>query len=227
VAEPDLAALESLLGLRFRDRSLLRCALTHSSLEAEQPGQVSNERLEFLGDAVLGLVIAAALYEGGDLDEGAMAKVRAAVVDTGALAGIARDLDLGRHLRLGRGEVASGGADKDSILADALEAVIGAMYVDGGIGPVREFILDRWDSLVMERAAAPGRRDYKTRLQEFLAQRGQVPEYTVTGTGPDHERSFTATVAVDGQVFGAGEGTSKKRAEREAARRALDRFARA
>jgi ribonuclease-3 len=216
-----MAELEAALGYTFTDPELLRRALTHRSLEAEDSRQVSNERLEFLGDAVLGLVVAHELFGAGDLSEGSMAKVRAAVVDVMALADIAREIDLGSHLRLGKGETASGGSDKDSILADAMEAVIGAMYVDGGLEAARSFIRTRWSSRIAERAAAPGQRDYKTRLQEELARDGRIPEYEVEGSGPDHDRRYRAEVVVDESVIGTGEGTSKKRAEQEAARVAL------
>jgi ribonuclease-3 len=215
---PDL---EETLGYTFANGSLLTLALTHRSLEAEDEQEFSNERLEFLGDAVLGLVIADELLANWDMDEGAMAKVRAAVVSEAALAGVARRLDLGDHLRLGKGELTSGGNDKSSILADALEAVIGAVFLDGGFDPARSFILGNWEDLVAERAVAPGGRDYKTRLQEVLARRGSVPEYSVGGIGPDHAREFTASVVVDGSTLGRGTGSSKKRAEQEAARQAL------
>lgn len=216
---PDL---ESALGHVFDDRSLLRLALTHRSLEAEDPAEVSNERLEFLGDAVLGLVIADVLHESWDLPEGSMAKVRAAVVDEAALAIVARRIGLGEHLRLGKGEEASGGYDKASILSDALEAVLGAVYLDGGFEAVRSVIRTHWLPMVAERAESPGERDYKTRLQEVLAQHTSVPEYSVTGRGPDHEREFTARVFVDGIELGSGSGGSKKRAEQAAARMALE-----
>jgi len=215
---PDL---EQILGYTFANGSLLTLALTHRSLEAEDEQEFSNERLEFLGDAVLGLVIADELLAGWDMDEGAMAKVRAAVVSEAALAVVARQLGLGDHLRLGKGEQTSGGRDKSSILADALEAVIGAVFLDGGFDPARRFILGNWEDLVAERALAPGERDYKTRLQEVLARRGTVPEYSVGGIGPDHAREFTASVLVDRSTLGIGAGSSKKRAEQEAARQAL------
>lgn len=216
-----MADLESALGYSFEDHGLVRLALTHRSREAEDVSEESNERLEFLGDAVLGLVIADLLLSSGGLAEGAMAKVRASVVDEGTLAAVAGELGLGTHLRLGRGEEASGGRAKPSILADTLEAVIGAIYLDGGIEAARRFIVTRWERRVAERATAPGLLDYKTRLQEILARRGQVPQYRVTGSGPDHSRRFTAEVLVSETVVGTGAGTSKKRAEQEAAREAV------
>jgi ribonuclease-3 len=215
-----VADLEARLGYSFDDQSLLDLALTHRS-HAEDAAGISNERLEFLGDAVLGLVIADELYSGGALNEGSMAKVRAAVVSEVALADVARDLDLGAHLRLGKGEQDSGGSDKTSILADSLEAVIGAIYLDGGFDSAHRFVVEFWEELVVDRTAAPGEQDYKTRLQEAVAKSGGVPEYAVAGVGPDHVREFTAEVTVGGSALGVGTGTSKKRAEQEAAREAL------
>ncbi len=217
-----MADFESDLGYTFKDAALLRTALTHRSWEAEHFTELaSNERLEFLGDAVLGLVVAGELYAAGDMSEGAMAKVRAAVVNEAALARMARRLGLGDHIELGRGEAASGGHDKPSILADALEAVIGAVYLDGGMEAAHSLVSALWADLIAERAAMPGERDYKTRLQEVLASTGRVPTYEVTGTGPDHDRSFAARVSVGDDLLGEGKGSSKKRAQQEAARRAL------
>lgn len=217
-----MADLEAALGHFFDDSSLLTLALTHRSLEAEAEGEVSNERLEFLGDAVLGLVVASELHETWDLPEGSMAKVRAAVVDEAALAGVAHSIGLGEHLRLGRGEEASGGRHKASILADTMEAVIGAVYLDAGFEAAGAVVLRHWKPLLAARVSEPGRRDYKTRLQEVLAQRGLVPAYEVSGTGPDHAREFSAVVEAGGEPLGAGLGRSKKRAEQAAARAALE-----
>jgi ribonuclease-3 len=218
---PEVTVAEA-LGYTFSDPQLLSMALTHRSYEAEFPDLPSNERLEFLGDAVLGLVIADMLYSEWDLVEGEMAKVRAAVVNESSLAMIARRIGIGPALQLGRGEESTGGREKPSILADAMEAVIGAIFVDGGLEEARSVILENWLPLVADRAVAPGRRDYKTRLQEILARDGVAPEYTVDGSGPDHARTFVATVGVAGRTLGVGMGTSKKRAQQEAARRALE-----
>jgi ribonuclease-3 len=218
----DLAALEQVLGYTFRDVSLLSRAITHRSYEGLESGDPANERLEFLGDAVLSVVVAAALYEDGSLREGEMTKVRLAVVNEATLASVADGLGLSAALRLGKGEEASGGRRKASILADTLEAIIGAIFLDGGLEPAQAFVLSRWSELIAERSAAPGGRDYKTRLQEVLANRGEVPAYHVAGEGPDHARRFDATVTAGGSLLGIGSGTSKKRAEQEAARRALE-----
>lgn len=199
-------------------------ALSHRSWCSEHPGTTSNERLEFLGDAVLGLVVTGDLYRRyPDHPEGQLAKTRAAVVSAAALAEVGRALELGDHLRLGKGEESSGGREKASILADAVEAVIGAVYLDGGLEAARRFVLDQLGDRIDEAASRPGARDYKTRLQEIAARDGhRPPVYEVTESGPDHHKRFHATVIVGDQVRGAGDGTSKKEAEQRAARAAWD-----
>ena len=230
-----MADFEATLGYSFDDPSLFLLALTHPSLEAEDPTATSNERLEFLGDAVLGLVIAAELHESWNMPEGSMSKVRAAVVSEPALAQLARQIGLGEHLRFGKGAEATGGSDKASILSDALEAVIGAIFLDAGFEAARGIVLRHWRPLLAARVEAPGIGDFKTRLQEVLAQSGRVPAYDVHGAGPDHDRVFAATVysvldpgpgiervvTVDADRLGAGTGGSKRRAQQEAAREAL------
>lgn len=215
-------SLEDELGHRFDDRGLLQLALTHRSVSADDPTREDNERLEFLGDAVLQLVVTEILYRSyRHLSEGEMAKVRAAVVSKPALSGIARSLRLGEHVELAPGEERSGGRDKDSILADALEALIGAVFLDSGLASARSVIEAQWSKVIAERAKSPGVKDYKTRLQEYLARDGLQPQYDVAGVGPDHDRTFTAHVAVDGSELGVGEGRSKKAAEQAAAQQAL------
>lgn len=200
-------------------------ALTHRSWCAEHPGDESNERLEFLGDAVLGLVVTDHIFDRyPDLPEGQLAKTRAAVVSAPTLAEVGRELHLGPELRLGKGEDASGGRDKASILADAVEAVLGAMYLDGGIEPVRELVIRSLDGRIERAAERPGSRDYKTQLQEIAAHDGFTPPvYELSESGPDHHKRFHATVAIGGLVQGAGTGTSKKEAEQKAARAAYER----
>ncbi len=211
------------LGHRFASPSLLLHALTHRSLESDDPSETSNERLEFLGDAVLQLVVTEFLFtEYPRLPEGEMAKVRAACVNRTELARIARRIGLGAGIRLGRGEEATGGRAKASILADALEAVLAAVYLDGGQAAARSVIMTHWEDLIREKATSPGRLDFKTRLQEVVALQAKMPVYEVEGEGPDHERVFTATVAVDGEVIGRGVGRSKKAAQQVAAREALE-----
>lgn len=215
-------SLEDRIGHSFADPALLRLALTHRSVSSDDPARNDNERLEFLGDAVLQLVITDLLYESyPHLAEGQMAKVRAAVVSRDTLAEVARFLDLGEYVELAPSEEATGGREKDSILADTAEAVIGAIYLDGGLEPARRVVLDLWTDKVAERSREPGVKDYKTRLQELVARDGGRPAYEVEGTGPDHDRRFTARVTVDGKEYGTGQGRSKKEAEQEAAARAL------
>jgi ribonuclease-3 len=221
--EEAVQALASRLGHTFADAALLEEALTHRSWCAEHPGVPSNERLEFLGDAVLGLVIADHLFRvEGDMPEGELAMARAAVVSAEALAQAAARFELGEGLRLGKGEDATGGRGKRSILADAMEAVIGAVYLDAGLAAAADLVLRLVDERLAGAVADPGETDHKTRLQEASAARfGQVPRYDVSGTGPDHEREFTAVVRISGQEKGRGVGRSKKEAEQRAAQAAF------
>ena len=182
----------------------------------------SNERLEFLGDAVLGLVVTAHVFRAyPDLPEGQLAQLRAAVVNSAALAEAADELGLGKFLLLGKGEDASSGREKPTILADALEAVIGAVYLDGGWDAAATLVMNLLGERIVEAATGPGNRDYKTRLQELAARRfDELPRYDVLGVGPDHAKSFTATVSLRGRRLGSGQGRSKKQAEQAAAREA-------
>ena len=215
----DLDDLQQLLGYEFGDPSLLEAALVHRSWCAENPGAESNERLEFLGDSVLGLAVTTHIYDRfGDMPEGPLAKLRASVVSSQALADVAARIHLGANLRLGRGEAASGGHTKPSIVADAMEAVIGAVYLDAGWERANDFVIRLLDDHIESAAEIPGRGDYKTRLQERVAQTsGSSPHYELTESGPDHAKRFEATVSVDGIDLGAGEGSSKKEAEQAAA----------
>lgn len=220
-------SLEAKLGHRFTRPELLSQALTHRSMTSDDPVRADNERLEFLGDAVLQLVITHLLHDDyPELAEGEMAKVRAAVVSRPALVEIARSLELGAHIELAPGEERTGGREKDSILADAIEAVIGAVYLDGGLQAARSLVLRLWSYRVAERALRPGVRDYKTRLQELLARDGRRPVYEVEGSGPDHQRQFRAVVLIEGRPVGRGVGRSKKEAEQAAAEQALTSLAR-
>ena len=186
----------------------------------------SNERLEFLGDSVLGLVVTRFTFEEyPQLPEGELAKLRAAVVSADALAEVAQELDLGAALRLGKGEAASGGRSKPSILADAMEAVIAAVYLDGGLEPATRLVLALLESRIREQAVGPGGQDYKTRLQELAARcYDQLPRYQVRHEGPDHSKRFFAVVTLRNEEFGAGEGRSKKAAEQAAAQVAWERL---
>lgn len=194
--------------------------MAHRSWCAETPGESSNERLEFLGDAVLGLVVTDHLFRTYPfLPEGELAKVRASVVNSEALAEVAAELGLGEAILLGKGEDSSGGREKPSILADAMEAVIGAVYLDGGWGAAATLVMRLLGERVEQGAAGPGGQDFKTRLQELSARRfDQLPRYEVTDEGPDHAKRFFAVVTVGGVERGKGEGRSKKQAEQQAAR---------
>lgn len=206
------------------DPELLVLALTHRSFAHEAGGIPTNERLEFLGDTVLGLVVTEALYRRHpDLAEGELAKMRAATVSQRALAAIARRLNLGSYLLLGKGELSTGGRDKDSILADTLEAVFGAVYLTHGIEVARSLIERLVDPTLALAADLGAGLDWKTSLQELAARQGLgPPEYEVDSDGPDHARDFTARVVLDGEVWGTGEGTAKKVAEQEAAAAAYE-----
>ncbi|WP_448629082.1 ribonuclease III [Cellulomonas soli] len=201
------------------DPELLVLALTHRSFAHEAGGIPTNERLEFLGDTVLGLVVTEALYRTyPELSEGDLAKMRAATVSQRALAQVARELDLGSSVLLGKGELATGGRDKDSILSDTLEAVFGAVYLSHGLEPARALVTRLVGPTLLAAADLGAGLDWKTSLQELSAQLGLgAPSYDVVGEGPDHARTFTAHAVVGGQVRGAGTGPAKKLAEQDAA----------
>ncbi|MDA3629567.1 ribonuclease III [Saccharopolyspora sp. WRP15-2] len=217
----DRAPLLAALGVEL-DAELLTLALTHRSYAYENGGLPPNERLEFLGDAVLGLVITDRLYnDHPELAEGQLAKLRASVVNMHALAGVARGLGeggLGEYLLLGRGEELTGGRDKASILADGLEAVLGAVYLAKGIDVARDVVHRLFEPLLAEAPQRGAGLDWKTSLQELTASASLgVPEYRVEEQGPDHRKEFSAYVAVGGQTYGRGDGRTKKEAEQKAA----------
>ncbi|MFW2332356.1 ribonuclease III [Ilumatobacter sp.] len=212
-------ALEQRLGHEFVRPELLRRALSHRSWVAESGEEHSNERLEFLGDAVLGWVIADLAYARyADLAEGALTDLRKSVVNARALAEVAEGLDLGAHLLLGRGEDAAGGRRKVSILSDAMEAVLGAVYLDGGSEAAFELVQRLFTPMLDVAVDSLDTLDYKSALQERLAQTGRpTPEYRIRSTGPDHDKRFFASVLVADELLGEGEGPSKKAAEQAAA----------
>lgn len=217
----DQSPLLEALGIGLKP-DLLTLSLTHRSFAYENGGLPPNERLEFLGDAVLGLVVTDHLYsEHPELPEGQLAKLRASVVNMHALAGVARGLGeggLGAHLLLGKGEELTGGRNKASILADGLEALIGAVYLEHGIDSARELVHRLFGGLLDEAPRRGAGLDWKTSLQELTASSALgVPEYRVVDTGPDHQKEFTATVLVGGRELGRGEGSTKKEAEQKAA----------
>jgi ribonuclease III len=221
-AASERAGLSERLGWHVNDQELFAQALAHRSWCAEHPRHEPNERLEFLGDAVLGQIVTDYLYRSyPDLPEGELAKARAAVVNSVALASTARELRVGSALLLGKGEDSSGGRLKPSILADAMEAIIGAIYLDAGYAVTETIVLRLLGDRLRESARGPGEEDYKTRLQELCAQTfDELPVYRVTDSGPDHAKVFEAEVIVARRSRGRGDGRSKKQAEQMAARNA-------
>lgn len=220
--EQLLAQLSERIGHRFADLELLQRAMAHRSWCAEHPGHQSNERLEFLGDAVLGWMIADIAYrEHAELPEGKLTDLRKSVVNASALAEVAATIELGPCLLLGKGESAAGGHLKPSILSDALEAVIGAVYLDGGVVAAARLIEHLFTEPLQRAAQQLDRLDFKTLLQELTARMfDAAPVYVVSERGPDHQKTFTAVVVVAGRSVGEGEGRSKKVAEQAAARSA-------
>ncbi|GAA4430038.1 ribonuclease III [Georgenia halophila] len=217
-ARTDVETLTGALGTPI-DPELLVLSLTHRSFAHEAGGIPTNERLEFLGDAVLGVIVTEHLYRTHPGEpEGDLARMRAATVSQKALASVARELGLGDYILLGRGELVTGGREKDSILSDTVEAIIGATYLCHGLERTRAMV-ERLVGPLLSRAADLGAGlDWKTSLQELAAERGLgMPSYLVTGEGPDHARTFTATVVLDGDEYGLGTGSSKKLAEQNAA----------
>ena len=226
--ERSVRALQRRLGYRFRDVGLLEHALTHKSKAHEDAtgGVFDNESLEFLGDAVLGFVVADLLYrEFPHFDEGQKSKAKAALVSTTALAELAQKIGLGAYLLLGRGEEKTGGRQKQALLADGCEAVIAAIYLDGGIDAARDFILQELAEEIEHVRSPDFLRDFKSALQERLQASGRpLPDYEVTAEqGPDHDKRFHVTVRVQGEVLASSEGRTKKEAEQAAARQALDK----
>lgn len=214
------------LHYRFDDDALLDLALRHRSWCAEHGAVESNERLEFLGDSVLGVVVTDHLYRGSPgSSEGVLARRRSELVSANALAGVARSIGLGDVLLLGKGEESTGGRAKTSILADAMEGVIGAVYLDRGIEAARAVVLGLLDERIDGVVSGDVASDHKSRLQEFAAHRfGELPRYDLTEEGPEHEKVFRAVVRLRGEPFGSGEGRTKKEAEQAAARQATEQL---
>ncbi len=220
---PDLSQLSARLGYAFTDSSLLETAMHHRSWNAENDGGESNERLEFLGDAVLGWVVADIVYsQHSDLPEGKLTDLRKSVVNAFALAEVAAELGIGEHLMLGKGEDAAGGREKTSILSDALEAVIGAMYIDAGPQVTHRVVSELMGTRIVDAVGGLDRLDAKTRLQELASRLEAQVHYKVKDEGPDHDKMFFATVFVGERKLGYGEGKSKKAAEQIAAEIACD-----
>ncbi|MFV1989115.1 MAG: ribonuclease III, partial [Acidimicrobiales bacterium] len=220
--------MEERLHYEFSDPELLDTALSHRSWCSENGNKPSNERLEFLGDAVLDMAVTDHIYcRYPAKAEGDLAKLRAALVNATTLATLSEELGLGQFVKLGKGEAASGGSEKPSILADALEAVLGAVHLDGGLDEASKVVLMLLGARVEEASDESEAHDAKTRLQELVARtRPGTLEYEITDHGPDHAKIFKATVKVNGEIAGAGAGRSKKQAEQQAARAAWNELTR-
>lgn len=223
VIKESIRAFEEKIGYEFKDKTYIQTALTHSSFANEHKEFNYNERLEFLGDSVLGLVVSDYLFRArNDLPEGRLTRLRANVVCEESLSAVARKINLGDHLFLGKGEKASGGSNRDSILADATEAVIAAIYLDGGFDQARDFILSNLRDTIAKNIDGNIFRDYKTILQEIIqGNNGKISYKLVGESGPDHNKEFEMQVKCGQETIGIGKGKNKKEAEKEAARDAL------
>jgi len=223
VIKESIRAFEEKIGYEFKDKTYIQTALTHSSFANEHKEFNYNERLEFLGDSVLGLVVSDYLFRArNDLPEGKLTRLRANVVCEESLSAVARKINLGDHLFLGKGEKASGGSNRDSILADATEAVIAAIYLDGGFDQAKDFILSNLRDTIAKNIDGNIFRDYKTILQEIIqGNNGKISCKLVGESGPDHNKEFEMQVKCGQETIGIGKGKNKKEAEKEAARDAL------
>ena len=223
VIKESIRAFEEKIGYEFKDKTYIQTALTHSSFANEHKEFNYNERLEFLGDSVLGLVVSDYLFRArNDLPEGKLTRLRANVVCEESLSAVARKINQGDHLFLGKGEKASGGSDRDSILADATEAVIAAIYLDGGFDQAKDFILSNLRDTIAKNIDGNIFRDYKTILQEIIqGNNGKISYKLVGESGPDHNKEFEMQVKCGQETIGIGKGKNKKEAEKEAARDAL------
>ncbi|WP_314730088.1 ribonuclease III [Peptostreptococcus stomatis] len=223
VIRESIRAFEEKIGYEFKDKTYIQTALTHSSFANEHKEFNYNERLEFLGDSILGLVVSDYLFRArNDLPEGKLTRLRANVVCEESLSVVARKINLGDHLFLGKGEKTSGGSDRDSILADATEAVIAAIYLDGGFDQAKDFILSNLRDTIAKNIDGNIFRDYKTILQEIIqGNNGKISYKLVGESGPDHDKEFEMQVKCGQDTIGIGKGKNKKEAEKEAARDAL------
>ena len=215
--------LTARIGIELSEQLLIK-SLTHRSFAYENNLTDTNERLEFLGDSVLGVIITAELFNKfPDAPEGELAKLRAAIVNSRALAAVARAIGLGEFILLGKGEEASGGKDKSSILADAVEAILGAIYLEHGLQPTTEVILRLFSPIIDNANSIEATLDWKTSLSEVISSKELAePEYQISESGPDHDKSFQAVITILGKVVSTGEGKSKKTAEQNAAKSAFE-----
>ena len=216
---------EKNIGYNFRDKEILKTALNHKSNETRNKGLVSNQRYEFLGDAVLELVITKYLFDNyPKMEEGDLTKIRSSAVNQNTLVEVAQEISIGDYLFMSKSEESTGGREKKSILEDSVEALIAAIYLDGGISQSRKFIKKYFFPKIANLSISPGQKDYKTRLQEIYAKKGKSIIYNNSSKGPDHNRVFYAEVKVDNKVIGKGKGHSKKSAQQSAAEVALNKI---
>lgn len=223
----NISKFEEIINYKFKNKAYILEALTHSSYSNENKSYAFNERLEFLGDSVLGIVVSDFLFKNEtELPEGELTKLRANIVCEESLSDVAKHLNLGKHILLGRGEEATGGRDRVSILADAFEAVIAAIYLDGGIEPAKTFVLKNMEEIIEDSIKGRIFRDYKTHLQEVVQSQGEsnIVYNLVEEIGPDHNKRFVMEVRLNDESLGRGEGKSKKEAEQSAAKQALRRM---
>ena len=218
----NLKDLEKNIGYKFKNITFLKIALTHKSYLDEYPELQSNQRYEFFGDAILDFDLTEYLFENyPELDEGSLTKIRSSAVNQFYLVELGKKINIGKHLYLGSAEDSTGGRHKDSIIEDALEALIAALYFDGGLKAVNDFVSKFIYPSIKDLSQNPGQKDYKTRLQEYFAKKGLKVIYQDSSHGPDHNKNFSSEVLLNDEVIGAGDGKSKKSAQQSAAKDAL------
>jgi len=222
MSNKDLKIFEKNIGYSFKDIEHLKIALTHKSFIDEEPTSPTNQRYEFIGDTILDYDLSLFLFDNyPNLDEGSLTKIRSGAVDQNALVNLAKEIDIGKFLFMSKPEESTGGRDKSSILEDAVEALIAAIYFDGGLEEVNKFISKFIYPLIDKLSKNPGQKDYKTRLQEYFAKKGLKVIYQDSSHGPDHNKNFSSEVLLNDEVIGAGDGKSKKSAQQSAAKDAL------
>ena len=225
MSNKDLKIFEKNIGYSFKDIEHLKIALTHKSFIDEEPTSPTNQRYEFIGDTILDFDLSLFLFDNyPNLDEGSLTKIRSGAVDQNALVNLAKEIDIGKFLFMSKPEESTGGRDKSSILEDAVEALIAAIYFDGGLEEVNKFISKFIYPLIDKLSKNPGQKDYKTRLQEYYAKKGQKVAYIAKSEGPDHNKQFNAQVILENKIIGKGIGKSKKNAEQMAAKDAFSKM---
>mgnify|MGYP005636579627 FL=1 len=225
MSNKDLKNFEKNIGYSFKDIEHLKIALTHKSFIDEEPTSPTNQRYEFIGDTILDYDLSLFLFDNyPNLDEGSLTKIRSGAVDQNSLVNLAKEIDIGKFLFMSKPEESTGGRDKSSILEDAVEALIAAIYFDGGLEEVNKFISKFIYPLIDKLSKNPGQKDYKTRLQEYYAKKGQKVTYTAKSEGPDHNKQFNAQVFLENKIIGKGIGKSKKNAAQMAAKDAFSKM---